>query len=320
MRISMQRAFVARSVFTLAMAAIVADAYAGDPHGYRTDAFVASNKNECSGVPSCLSTTMASVVVPANKRKSERFACPASHPNLWGWDSAQHEHITVRLIAIDRKAATLEGVNATTTAGQFMVSLGCSTELYTGSGLQQSRQLAPTEFMTPRKSEPKRVGPGPRNDNDVCNGIKDCQVQYQTWLELGGWASVAMAYTCQGEYPYPRNLDYQQTGSPSISAVAIQFEVTPGTYDVLFTNWNLFETDQMRAWLACSKVSAFGDSCGDVQTDPECPVISGTYHNYCSKGQVPICFQVFEERCSANNQRYTCTNELGIAWCQPCPG
>ena len=89
---------------------------------------------------------------------------------------------------------------------------------------------------------------------------------------------------------------------------------------MLFTNWNLFQDDQMHAWLACSKVSAFGDTCGEVQKDPGCPVIAGTDHNYCSRGQVPVCFQQFEERCSANNQRYTCTNVLGIAWCQPCPG
>ena len=323
MRISMQRAFAARLVFTLAAAAIVADARAGDLHGYRTDVLVASGKNECAGVPSCLSSTMTSVVVPARKSASERFACPDSHPNLWAWDSAQHEHVMVRLVAIDRRTATIEGVNATATAGQFMVSLGCSTEPYAGTALQQSRQLAPTEFMQPRRSSPparaSKAVP-PRADSDICDGIKECQVQYQTWLELGGWASVAMAYTCQAPYPFARKLDYQQTGSPSISAIGVIAAVTPGTYDVLMTNWNLFQDDQVRAWLACSKVSEFGDSCGAVQRDPQCPLIAGTSHNYCSRGPIPVCFQQYEERCPANNQRYTCTIELGIEWCQACPG
>ena len=34
-------------------------------HGYRTDGLVPSDKNECVGVPSCVSTTLAATTVPA---------------------------------------------------------------------------------------------------------------------------------------------------------------------------------------------------------------------------------------------------------------
>lgn len=321
MRILMQRAFVARFGFALAIAVIAADAGAGgDPLGYRTDLFVASNKNECSGVPSCVSATMARVVVPASKKKAERFACPDSHPNLWAWDSAQHEHIIVQLVAIDRRTVTLEGVNATSTAGEFMVSLGCSTQLYAGSVTQQSRQLAPTQSMSAHRSEPRHSSPPPPADwPQVCNGIKECQVQRQPWQNIGGWDSIAQGYTCQAPYPYARLFTWWQTGSPSVSAMGIVRAVTPQTYDLLLTNWNPFGNDQVQVILGCSKVNDFGDSCGDIQNDPGCPVIGGTDHNYCSRGSIPVCFQEYEERCSANKQRYRCTNELGLTWCQACP-
>jgi len=84
MRNLVQRAFVAHVGFALVVAAIVGEAYAGDIHGYRIGTIVESNKNECAGVPACLSTTSPGVTVSARGRKAERFACPTSHPNLWG--------------------------------------------------------------------------------------------------------------------------------------------------------------------------------------------------------------------------------------------
>jgi len=322
MRISMQHAFVARLGFAFAFAAIAANAGAGnDPLGYRTDLFVASNKNECSGVPSCLPATMARVVVPASKKKAERFACPDSHPNLWAWDSAQHEHVTVQMVAIDRRTVTVEGVNTTSTVGEFEVSLGCSTQPYAGSVVQQSRHLAPTRFMGHQhRSEARQASPPLSTDTSVCNGIRECQVQPQPWQDIGPWGSIAQGYTCVGAYPYANYYTYIQTGSPSISAMGIVRDVTPQTYDILMTNWNLFAHDKVEVILACSKYNINGGSCGGVQRDPNCPVIGGSQHTYCNGGPVPVCIQDWNERCSANQQLYQCTDELAITWCTPCPG
>ena len=60
--------------------------------------------------------------------------------------------------------------------------------------------------------------------------------------------------------------------------------------------------------------------CGAVQSDPGCPTISGSQHTYCSKGPVPVCFSVYEERCEPSNQLYQCTDYIILPWCQPCPG
>src|SRR5262252_2835883 len=82
-----------------------------DDHGYSTATFVESNGNECRGVPDCGSTTSPRVTVRAMGREATRVACPADRPNLWAWDSGQHEQILVRMVAADRSTVTVEGVN-----------------------------------------------------------------------------------------------------------------------------------------------------------------------------------------------------------------
>ena len=162
MKTFVQRAFATRVLVTLVLSAIIGCAYADDEKGYRTGTMVASQHNECRGVPACLSTTSPAVVVPAAGRKAERLACPISHPNLWAWDAAQHEQIQVHLVAADKSTVTIEGVNVEKVAGVFVVSLGCSTEPYTGTGFHQSRHLAPVQ---------RSVLPTPETDQFLSWGL-----------------------------------------------------------------------------------------------------------------------------------------------------
>ena len=90
-----------------------------DAHGYRTGTLVPSDANECAGVPNCLSATLPPTSVPAKGRAEMRFACPVTHPNLWGWDAAQHEHIFVQMVDVDQFTVTVEGVNSSDCAGRF---------------------------------------------------------------------------------------------------------------------------------------------------------------------------------------------------------
>jgi hypothetical protein len=296
----------------------------GDEHGYRTGTLVPSDENECAGVPNCLSATLPATTVGAHSRASARFACPVSHPNLWGWDAAQHEHILVQLVAVDQFTVTVEGVNNADAAGDFIVSLGCSTEPYAGSGIQKSRQLAPTAQLLKRK--PARTSRGNLTDpaslgSSACDNVPECQPQPQATFAMGGWATTTKSYQCKSPYPYAWNMSYSQTGSPSVSAIGAIFGENPGTFDVLLTNWNPFATDDVTIVVACSKQNSFsGNSCGAPQSDPGCPVVAGTQHTYCSKGPVPVCFFTYNERCSANNLLYTCTDDVIVPWCQPCPG
>ena len=316
-------------VFAAVVAAGSASAIAGGNHGYRTGgAMVPSDEKECSGVPNCLSATLPPTTVPGRGKTEVRFTCPASHPNLWGWDAAQHESILVEMIAVDKWTLTARGTNAIDVPGDFAVSLGCSDQPYTGTGLQKSRQLAPTANVPQRRASRMSRGNAPRrsvglvNDSSVCDGVPECQASEPYTFSLGGWATSAVSYQCQAPYPYAWNFTYSQTGSPSVSGIGAIFEDNPGTYDMLFTNWNLFATDDVTAIVACSKENSFtANSCGATQGDPGCPTVPGSSHTYCSRGPVPVCFSTYQERCTANNLLYQCTiNVIPVPYCQPCPG
>ena len=83
--------------------------------------------------------------------RGDALRLSVSHPNLWGWDAAQHEHIFVQMVDVDQFTVTVEGVNSSDVPGDFIVSLGCSDTPYAGSGIQKSRQLAPTAQLSKRK-------------------------------------------------------------------------------------------------------------------------------------------------------------------------
>jgi hypothetical protein len=229
MRNELQRVIAISIGLALAMAAAIGNAkQLGDDHGYRTDgSLVPSDQNECAGVPSCLSAILPAKTVPARGRTQMRFACPPSHPNLWGWDSAQHEYIFVTLIDVDQWTVTVEGVNAASTPGDFVVSLGCSTEPYAGIGIQISRQLAPTSQLQKRKSA-RGPGSGPGQagqlGSDACDNVPDCQLQTEPTFAMGGWETTTKSYACAAPFPYAWNFSYTQTGSPSVSAIGANFE------------------------------------------------------------------------------------------------
>ena len=319
--------------FVLAFATVVASsaasAFASGNHGYRTGgALVPSDEKECTGVPNCLSATLPPTTVPGRGEAQARFACPASHPNLWGWDAAQHESILVEMVAADQWTLTVKGVNAVDVPGEFAVSLGCSDQPYAGTMLQKYRQLAPTANMHQRRAARMSRGNAPRRgggqagDANVCDGVPECQAGNPATFSLGGWATIAVSYQCQNPFPFAWGFTYSQTGSPSVSAIGAIFAENPGTFDVLLTNWNPFATDDVTIVVACSKENSFtANSCGATQGDPGCPTVPGSSHTYCSRGPVPVCFSTYQERCTANNLLYQCAiNVLPIPYCQPCPG
>lgn len=106
--------------------------------------FVASSRNECTGVPGCLTVDQSPVQVTGQRAATARFSCPQSHPNLWSWDVAQHEHVVVDMVDVDAGSLTVKGVGRDPATGVFRVSLGCSRDPYAGSGFFYGRAIVPS--------------------------------------------------------------------------------------------------------------------------------------------------------------------------------
>ncbi|MEO5623940.1 MAG: hypothetical protein ABIQ78_11040 [Dokdonella sp.] len=300
-------------------------AHAAEDKGYAQRIFVAPDENECRGIPACLTMTAPAVAVPAAGSTAERFTCPSSNPYVWAWDVGQHEHIQVHMVSVDAFGATIEGVSATKTPGFFVISLGCSTEPYTGSGFLKSRHLAPSAgLQAPRPSTPvarPEVSDPEPDDPCVHNNTPNCQAQKQISFWLGAWATHDKSFSCtKPPYLYPQGYTYAQSGSPSVSAFWDGGHDNPYAIGINMTNWNPIYSDLVVVSIGCTSTPP-DSACGSVQSDPQCPEISGSQTNHCAPGPIPVCFQTYQERCKTPpQQRYECTIDQLVSWCMPCPG
>jgi hypothetical protein len=297
------------------------DLYNGGIRPLRLDTLNA----QCIGAPGCVSTNLPPVSVPAGKRQSTRASCPADRPNLWGWDTGQHEHIRVELVAADRRTATIAGINQANVPGDFVVSLGCSTVAYSGTQLQKSRNLAPTANLPPRQPSRAIEKRGPPTEDNPCTerNVPFCQTQQERGFFMRGWQSGYQDYSCQGEYPYVWSYTYTVEGPHGLpTSIGTIFQESPQSIEIEFTNWSVYETGIITVTLACSKSNSFGGgACGAPIHDPLCPVVPGSTKQYCSKTG-PACFDIYQERCAPTNTLYNCTliALFDFDFCQPCPG
>jgi hypothetical protein len=321
----------------LIVALVALNAYSAEKKKGPSDRkFVPSTNGECAGVPSCVSTTFAAVAVQAGRRQSTRLECPADHPIFWGWDVAHHENLQIDLASSETGAATIQGINKSASDGEFVVSLGCSTEPVAGasasgqqlpgSRLLKSRVLGPTDGKQKRKQ--RTIGKGrslqsedPCTFGDDGNPVPDCQAQQQQPFFLWGWHTGRIFFDCQAPYPYVWDYSYTEADGSGVTSIGYQFAESPQSYDIWFTNWSIYQTGSIVVTLACSKTSSWkGDPCGPVTDDPQCPIIQGSTVYNCSKTFPGVCFSTHKEQCSSTSPILDCTIDYAWAWCQAeCP-
>ena len=314
----------------LVVALVTFDAHSAPKDGNRDKKFIPSTNGECAGVPSCLSTTFAAVTVPAGRRQSTRVECPASHPNFWGWDVAHHEQLQLELVTPEAGAATIQGINKTDRDGEFVVTLGCSTESVAGT---QLLTLAGTQLLRARVVGPTKGGQkrkqrtiGKRDSiqsDDPCtfgddgNPVPNCQAQQQQSFFLWGWHTGRVFFDCKAPYPYVWDYSYTEADGSGVTSIGYQFEESPQSYDIWFTNWSVYQTGSIVVTLACSKTNSWkGDGCGPIIDDPECTVIPGSTVQNCSKTFPGVCFSTFKEQCTPTSPILDCTIDYAWDWCQ----
>jgi hypothetical protein len=306
----------------LVVVLVSGNTYAANGRANPTTPFVPSTNSECAGAPACVSTTFPAVTVAAGHRQSTHLACPQSHPNLWGWDVAQHEHIQVDRVAADTGTVTLEGINKTDIPGQFIVSLGCSTEPVTvtqSTQMLKTRVLARTETLQDRK--PRVIGqPASLQAEDPCKiggTVPNCQAQQQLGFFMWGLHTVRLFFHCKGPYPYVWNYTYTEADGSGVTSIGYQFAESPQSFDIWFTNWSVYQTGTIVVSLACSKTNSWaGDACGPIMNDPVCPVLPGTTKFNCSKTFPGVCFSTYQERCSPTQPILDCTQDVLFEYCQ----
>ena len=306
--------------WALVVVLVSGSTYSADARAGRSTPLVPSTNSECAGAPACVSVPFPAVTVQAGHRQSTHLACPQSNPNLWGWDVAQDEHIQVDRVASDTGTATIEGINKADVPGDFVVSLGCSTEPVTATQMLKTRVLARTDTLQDRK--PRVIGqPASLQAEDPCasgGGVPNCQPQQQVGFFMWGWHTGRIFFDCKAPYPYVWNYTYTEADGSGVTSIGYQFAESPQSFDIWFTNWSIYKTGTIAVTLACSKTNSWaGQACGPVEDDPMCPIIAGSTQFNCSKTFPGVCFSTHKERCSASSPILDCTLDFVFRpWCQ----
>lgn len=100
----------------------------------RASGMVPSDHQKCVGVPDCLSHTAEAYTIEPGQRALLQFSCPQNQPYFWNWDAAHHKHISLTLVGIHQSGLTIAAKNHLAQPGSFTVSLGCSSQQYSGTG------------------------------------------------------------------------------------------------------------------------------------------------------------------------------------------
>ncbi len=117
-----------------------------DP-AFNTTRMMTHDGNECREVPGCRSVHSEWLTLADNQARVLSVGCPEGQPNAWHWDTEQHEHIYVRLVARTRTGLTLHASNQQTGAsGAVRIHVGCSSKRFdaTGTGYMVSRRGIPS--------------------------------------------------------------------------------------------------------------------------------------------------------------------------------
>jgi len=136
---------------------------------------------------------------------------------------------------------------------------------------------------------------------------------------MWGWHTGRIFFDCKSPYPYVWDYTYTEADGSGVTSIAYEFEESPQSIDIWFTNWSVYQTGTISVTLACSKTDQFaGGACGPVTGDSGCPEVPNSVTQNCSK--IPqgagVCFSTFKEQCSGGPV-LDCTKDFIFpTWCQ----
>jgi hypothetical protein len=142
--------FVLPISVAIAISATAGVAFSGPvPHGglWDTTRVLKHTNRECNGAPKCSVLRSPKTRIAAGKSATIILECPDNAPNLWGWDSEQHEHIGADLTADTGKRIRISAQNMSDAPGAITVFVGCSKAKYKGTAFPEGRHGLPSQRL-----------------------------------------------------------------------------------------------------------------------------------------------------------------------------
>ena len=285
---------------------------------------ILSSREECDGVPECVSVTASELnSIAGDGIHVLHFACPDEAPNIHNIDVDQNDNVNFVVTAWSENAVTVKFFKQTPEMDAFYQAfLGCSPEPYTDEERFAGRSSVP-DSLPDEASEP----PAPENFRtpDACDAqIPDCVNKLTRRHRIGHLKTHKVDVVCPDTHPW--YAVYTDTVSSfSVTVIENPFNKLriDGRGDSFFvTNLSAIHDHHWQISIACSggcEYAPGGCPCGDKKfgchNDPGCrTTVSRTTR--CTPDE-STCWTVWEEECP-DGEQWECNTTLGWVCCQSC--
>lgn len=117
---------------------------------YDTNRVLGSGVNVCRSIEPCRAVAQPTLNVAAGERVTTSVQCPATDPNLLGWDATHHEHISLHVLPGTQSASALRLIvaNHADVPGSATVVLACTTARMRETSVLEMGASVPTGPLT----------------------------------------------------------------------------------------------------------------------------------------------------------------------------
>ena len=284
-----------------------------------------SAREECDGVPECVSVETEFMDIPGDGIHVLHFDCPEEAPNIHNIDVAQNDNVNFVVIDWTETGVTMKFFpQDSSREGLYQTYLGCSpvtfeesdgVERFAGSAtrpetLTEAASEIPTEenFSTPVACD---------------NSIPDCVNVTTKEHAIGHSKTHKINVYCPKGHFFARYKEHRSSHWVSVveDPASKEFFARRGM-SFLVTNWSAIHNHHWQIAIACSSACQYTDGgcpCGKghfgCHNDPGCPTTQAR-RSECGFAH-RSCWSVWGETCS-DGEQWECNTTLGWPCCQSC--
>ncbi|MEM7009768.1 MAG: hypothetical protein AAF462_11605 [Thermodesulfobacteriota bacterium] len=285
---------------------------------------ILSSREECDGVPNCVSVETEFMELSADAIHVLHFNCPDEAPNIHNIDVDQNDNVNVVVINWNEDAVTVKFSNQDPDLdGFYQTFLGCSDISFEDSdGIE--RFAGRTTLPDGRADVPSDI---PHTIPQACNeSIPDCVNVVTKRHAVGHARADKVDVHCPNHHYFVRYSDHRSSHSVTITEDPFgKLYLDNKGMTFFVTNWS-FHDHHYQIAIACSSACKYvpgGCACdGDdgahfgCHNDPGCKTTMSMTE--CDPTNPGNCWQVWSEKC-IDGVTWECNTTLGWPCCDRCP-
>ncbi len=282
-----------------------------------------SSREQCNGIPGCVSVETESKEIPGDGLHVLHFDCPIDAPYIHNIDVDQNDNVNVVVMGWSESGVTVKFFKQDPELiGLYQTFLGCSAEPFKQEGERFTGRSTIPESLPDTASEiPTEAN---YTAPDACDdSIPNCINVLTKRHKIGKLATHTVDVYCPNKTWYARYKDKRSSHSVRVTPdlfTKLPWDSKGASFFV--TNLSLFHDHHWQIAIACSGSCEYepgGCKCGDKKfgchNDPGCKTTTPRTTR-CSPDQEE-CWSVWGETCS-DGTKWECNTTLGWPCCSSC--